>query len=236
MSNRLDTAFALEVKTDQLRIINQFSSSLMQLDTLEELLDYVTSQVVNRLGFIECVIYLADDETRTLKEVASMGTASSSDTYHIDRTEIDFDQGITGYVASSGLPLMVGDVTQDSRYIADARPALSELCVPLVYKEKVLGVIDCEHPQKHYYTDAHLEVLSTVAHLLSAKINQVRTVENLQQTVKQLNDAQKLENSMLQIANLTYQSSELDSFFESLHRTFCTAFNQRASRASKFAA
>ncbi|MCF7500329.1 GGDEF domain-containing protein [Pseudoalteromonas sp. L1] len=217
MSKRLDTAFALEVKTDQLRIINQFSSSLMQLDTLEELLDYVTSQVVNRLGFIECVIYLADDETRTLKEVASLGTASSSDTYHIDRTEINFDQGITGYVASSGLPLMVGDVTQDSRYIADARPALSELCVPLVYKEKVLGVIDCEHPQKHYYTDAHLEVLSTVAHLLSAKINQVRTVENLQQTVKQLNDAQKLENSMLQIANLTYQSSELDSFFESLH-------------------
>ena len=57
MPKSLDAAFALEVKTDQLRIINQFSSSLMQLDTLEELLDYVTSQVVNRLGFIECVIY-----------------------------------------------------------------------------------------------------------------------------------------------------------------------------------
>ena len=217
MPKSLDTAFALEVKTDQLHIINQFSSSLMQLDTVEELLEYVTSEVVSRLGFIECVIYLADDKTRTLKEMASIGTASSHDTYHIDRTEISFDQGITGYVASTGKPLMIGDVSQDPRYIADSRPALSELCVPLVYKEKVLGVIDCEHPQKHYYNDTHLEILSTVAHLLSAKINQVRTVEDLQQTVMQLNDAQKLERSMLQIANLTYQSSELDSFFESLH-------------------
>ena len=73
MPKHLDTASALEVKTDQLHIINQFSSSLMQLDTIEELLEYVTSHVVNRLGFIECVIYLADDEARTLKEVASMG-------------------------------------------------------------------------------------------------------------------------------------------------------------------
>lgn len=217
MSKNLDTAFALEVKTDQLHIINQFSSSLMQLDTVEELLEYVTSQVVSRLGFIECVIFLVDDKSRTLREVASMGTTLADDTYHIVRTEISFEQGITGYVASTGKPLMIGDVTKDERYIADARPALSELCVPLVYKEKVLGVIDCEHPQKNYFNDAHLEILSTVAHLLSAKLNQVRTVENLQQTVKQLNDAQKLENCMLQIANLTYQSSELDSFFESLH-------------------
>ncbi|WP_199525210.1 EAL domain-containing protein [Pseudoalteromonas sp. bablab_jr011] len=223
MPKHLDTASALEVKTDQLHIINQFSSSLMQLDTIEELLEYVTSHVVNRLGFIECVIYLADDEARTLKEVASMGKTNSGDnSYYIDRTEISFDQGITGYVASTGKPLMIGDVRHEKRYIADARPALSELCVPLVYKEKILGVIDCEHPQKHYYNDAHLEILSTVAHLLSAKIDQVRTVKNLKQTVNQLNDAQKLENCMLQIANLTYQSSELDSFFESLHAIITT--------------
>ncbi|MFM9597368.1 hypothetical protein ACKI1O_49515, partial [Streptomyces scabiei] len=53
--------------------------------------------------------------------------------------------------------------------------------------------------------------------LLSAKINQVRTVNNLQKTVNQLNDAQKLETTLLQIANLTYQASDLDAFLESLH-------------------
>ena len=85
------------------------------------------------------------------------------------------------------------DVSSEPRYIADSRPALSELCVPLVYEEQLLGVIDCEHPEPNYFTNGHLQILSTVAHLLSAKINQVRTLNHLTQTVDQLNQAQQLE-------------------------------------------
>ncbi|ALQ08573.1 MULTISPECIES: EAL domain-containing protein [Pseudoalteromonas] len=217
MSNKVDTNEALEIKTEQLSIINQFSSSLLQLDTLEELLEYVTTQVVNRLGFVDCVIYLADDSASILNQVASMGIPHQRYKYRAQRKVIQFSEGISGFVARTGEAVMLGDVSTDSRYIADERPAQSELCVPLIYKEQILGVIDCEHPIKNYFTNAHLEILTTVAHLLSAKINQVNTVNNLQQTVEQLNNAQKLENSLLQIANLTYKASDLDTFFESLH-------------------
>ncbi len=217
MSNKVDIPTALELKTEQLSIINQFSSSLLQLDELDELFEYVTTQVVKRLGFVDCVIYLADHTQATLNEVASMGVSAQAADYFIERNVIPFNQGITGYVASTGQAVIIGDVSADVRYIADARPAMSELCVPLIYKHKVLGVIDCEHPKRNYFTDAHLEILTTVAHLLSAKINQVRTVNNLQKTVNQLNDAQKLEATLLQIANLTYQANDLDAFLESLH-------------------
>ena len=217
MSNKIDINKALEIKTEQLGIINQFSSSLLQLDTLAELFEYVTTQVVNRLGFVDCVIYLADDSASTLNQVASMGIAHERYKYRAQRKVIRFSEGISGFVASTGKAIILDDVSTDSRYIADERPAQSELCVPLIYKEKVLGVIDCEHPVKNYFTNSHLEILTTVAHLLSAKINQVNTVNNLQQTVTQLNNAQKLENSLLQIANLTYKASNLDTFFEALH-------------------
>ena len=76
MSNTIDTTKALETKTDQLSIINQFSSSLLQLNTLEALFSYVTTQVVNRLGYVDCVIYLADDSQSLLNQVASMGIES----------------------------------------------------------------------------------------------------------------------------------------------------------------
>ncbi len=217
MSNIVDIPTALELKTEQLSIINQFSSSLLQLDELDELFEYVTTQVVKRLGFVDCVIYLADHSQNTLNEVAAMGVSAIATDYYIERNTIPFNQGITGYVATTGQAVIIGDVSADVRYIADARPAMSELCVPLIYKNKVLGVIDCEHPKRNYFTDAHLEILTTVAHLLSAKINQVRTVNNLQKTVNQLNDAQKLEATLLQIANLTYQANDLDAFLESLH-------------------
>jgi diguanylate cyclase (GGDEF)-like protein len=213
----VDTKQTLETKTEQLSIINQFSSSLLQLDTLDELFTYVTTQVINRLGFVDCVIFLVNNATSTLIQAASMGVESERSTYQTKRQVIHFSEGITGFVASTGQAVMLGDVSQDSRYIADERPAQSELCVPLIYKDRVLGVIDCEHPTKNYFTDSHLEILTTVAHLLSAKINQVNTVDNLQKTVTQLNEAQKLENSLLQIANLTYKANDLDTFFEALH-------------------
>ncbi|KAF7766102.1 hypothetical protein PUND_a1878 [Pseudoalteromonas undina] len=217
MSNTIDTTKALETKTDQLSIINQFSSSLLQLNTLEALFSYVTTQVVNRLGFVDCVIYLADDSQSLLNQVASMGIESEHISYQSERKIIRFSEGITGYAASTGQALIIGDVNKDSRYIADERPAQSEICVPLIYKDRVLGVIDCEHPIKNYFTSSHLEILTTVAHLLSAKINQVNTVNSLQDTVMQLNNAQKLESSLLQIANLTYKAQNLDTFFKSLH-------------------
>lgn len=56
MQNKIDLSSALDVKTEQLSIINQFSSSLLQLDKLDELFDYVTTEVVKRLGFVDCVI------------------------------------------------------------------------------------------------------------------------------------------------------------------------------------
>ncbi|TMO96592.1 bifunctional diguanylate cyclase/phosphodiesterase, partial [Pseudoalteromonas sp. S3178] len=120
-------------KTEQLSIINQFSSSLLQITQLDELFDYVTSQVVSRLGFVDCVIYLADEHHEYLEEVASMGLSSQNANYQIIQTRIPIAQGITGYVARTQTAFVSADVSSEPRYIADSRPALSELCVPLVY-------------------------------------------------------------------------------------------------------
>jgi diguanylate cyclase (GGDEF)-like protein len=212
----------LESKTEQLSIINQFSSSLLQITQLDELFDYVTSQVVSRLGFVDCVIYLADEQAEFLDEVASMGIAHQSIDYQVAQTRIPIDQGITGHVARTQVPFVTGDVRKETMYIADSRPALSEICVPLVYENTLLGVIDCEHPELNYFTDAHLQILSTVAHLLSAKIYQVRTLDNLTTTVNQLNQAQQLEQCLLKIANIAYKSADLNAFYDDLYQIINT--------------
>ncbi|MEJ6473581.1 bifunctional diguanylate cyclase/phosphodiesterase [Pseudoalteromonas piscicida] len=210
----------LESKTEQLSIINQFSSSLLHLTKLDELFEYVTTQVVNRLGFVDCVIYLADPYQEYLEVAASMGvsgTGSSGD-YRVEQTRIKIGSGITGQVAITRAPFISGDVASHPMYIADLRPAMSELCVPLEYDEHLIGVIDCEHPEPNYFTSAHLQILSTVAHLLSAKIHQLRTLENLQSTIAQLHQAQNLEKSLLKIANITYRFENLEAFYDDLYK------------------
>ncbi|MCF6441906.1 EAL domain-containing protein [Pseudoalteromonas luteoviolacea] len=225
MSNRVLPMLSekkLESKTEQLSIINQFSSSLLQITHLEELFEYVTSQVVKRLGFVDCVIYLTDEDNTYLEVVASMGIAQQSERYEVAQKTMPIEAGITGHVARTKRPFISGDLSTEPLYIADSRPALSELCVPLIYKEHLIGVIDCEHPEQDYFTSSHLQILSTVAHLLSAKIHQVRTVDHLTATVSQLNEAQLIEKCILKIANITYHSQELDTFYDELYKIINT--------------
>ncbi|WP_208856744.1 EAL domain-containing protein [Pseudoalteromonas rubra] len=212
----------LESKTEQLSIINQFSSSLLQITHLDELFDYVTSQVVSRLGFVDCVIYLTDPVGEYLDVVASMGVAHKDISHQVSQQRIPVAAGITGRVARTKQPFLSGNVALEPMYIADTRPALSELCVPLVYENTLLGVIDCEHPEADYFTQAHLQILSTVAHLLSAKIHQVRTLDHLTATVTQLHEAQQLEKCLLKIANITYQSRNLEAFYDELYSIICS--------------
>ncbi|WP_419149578.1 bifunctional diguanylate cyclase/phosphodiesterase [Pseudoalteromonas 'SMAR'] len=208
----------LESKTEQLSIINQFTSSLLHLTRMDELLEYVTTQVVNKLGFVDCVIYLADPFHEYLEVAASMGVSHADIEYHVAQTKIKIGSGITGQVAQTRKPFISGDVASHPMYIADLRPAMSELCVPLIYEDSLIGVIDCEHPEADYFNAGHMQILSTVAHLLSAKIHQIRTLENLQQTVSQLHHAQDLEKSLLKIANITYRFENLDAFYDDLYK------------------
>ncbi len=208
----------LESKTEQLSIINQFSSSLLHLTKLDELFEYVTTQVVNRLGFVDCVIYLADPYQEYLEVAASMGVSHANGDYRVEQTKIKIGSGITGQVATTREPFISGNVASHPMYIADLRPAMSELCVPLEYDDHLIGVIDCEHPEADYFTSAHLQILSTVAHLLSAKIHQLRTLENLQTTIAQLHQAQNLEKSLLKIANITYRFENLEAFYDDLYK------------------
>ncbi|QUI64190.1 EAL domain-containing protein [Pseudoalteromonas sp. A22] len=208
----------LESKTEQLSIINQFSSSLLHLTKLDELFEYVTTQVVNRLGFVDCVIYLADPYQEYLEVAASMGVSHANGDYRVEQTKIKIGSGITGQVATTREPFISGNVAAHPMYIADLRPAMSELCVPLEYDDHLIGVIDCEHPEADYFTSAHLQILSTVAHLLSAKIHQLRTLENLQTTIAQLHQAQNLEKSLLKIANITYRFENLEAFYDDLYK------------------
>jgi LytS/YehU family sensor histidine kinase len=87
---------------------------------------------------------------------------------------IEPGKGIVGSVAFSGKAEIIQDTTKDPRYIVDDTPRLSEISVPIVYDGRVLGVIDCEHSKKRFFTQKHLSILTTIASLCANKIIRVR--------------------------------------------------------------
>ena len=58
--------------------------------------------------------------------------------------------------------------------------AYSEISVPIISDGKVIGVIDCEHSKKGFFTQKHLSILTTIASLCANKIVRARAEEEKQ--------------------------------------------------------
>ncbi len=160
----------IEMSKEIENTINYFSSSLFGKNTVDEILWDVTKNCISQFGFVDCVIYLLDENKKILYQKAAYGAKNPTDFDIYTPIKIPVGSGIVGYVAKTGKSLVVGDTSKTSKYIVDDIVRLSEIAVPLKHKNKVIGVIDSEHPDKNYFTENHLSVLKTIASLCANKI------------------------------------------------------------------
>jgi len=105
--------------------------------------------------------------------------------------EISVGTGIVGSVARTGKAELIKDTTQDARYIVDDERRYSEISVPIISGGKVLGVIDCEHSKKGFFTKKHLSILTTIASLCANKITRAKAEEEKQKAQLILMDTQR---------------------------------------------
>ncbi len=94
-------------------------------------------------------------------------------------------RGITGYVALTGQPALLADVSVDPRYVAVEPDIRSELCVPLAAGEEVLGVINVESTSPAYFSEADERLMSTIARQVATAIAKLRLFERLFQAEQQ---------------------------------------------------
>ena len=177
---------SLEGDPRTLRTLNEFAVDLIAIPSEADLFWYVAQNVVGRLGFVDCVIYKATEDTSELTQVAALGEKNPFGRTIINPLVIPFGEGITGKTAQSGVPTIVDDLLKDANYIPDAQPARSEICVPLLAKGKVVGVIDSEHPEIGAFGAGELEILTTVAAMTSAKLELLSEAERSHQRYNDL--------------------------------------------------
>ncbi len=158
-----------------LKAISYFSTTLQTKVTIEEVLWEITKNVIYRLGFSDCVIYLYDSETNKLVQKAASGVKNPSGTKIYNQITIPIGKGIVGTVAKTKEPLIIKDTFLDSRYIIDDEVRSSEICVPILINEKIFGVIDSEHPKKNYFTETHLHILTIISSLCAQRIKDIKS-------------------------------------------------------------
>ena len=184
----------IKEKQDELeaeQAINYFASSMYGYQSIETILWDVAKNCISRLYFEDCVIYLLDEKRNMLLQKAAFGPKTPKFHQIVNPLEIPVGEGITGSVALSGKAEIVNDTSVDPRYIVDDIRRLSEITVPIKEGDKVLGIIDCEHSKKGFFTQRHLFILTTIASLCASKIVRARIEEQKQEAEKELRDTQQ---------------------------------------------
>ena len=163
-------AHELNTKRRHLQTINTFATSLLNKNSISDIVEEITESVINQFGFVDCIVYLLDESGEYLYQAAAFGDKLNEDGSIFQPILIPVGQGIVGTVAKTGVAEIVNDTTQDPRYIADDVIRYSELTVPIIADGEVIGVIDSEHPQQYFFTQEHLENIGIIANLAAAKI------------------------------------------------------------------
>lgn len=169
--------YKLQLETEQ--VTGFFTSTIHQHTNIDELLWNVAKNLIGKLGFEECMIYLWNDDKTILVQRAGYGlkgdmqVVKNKEGYNIPK-----GKGIVGAAAASGRYVLVNDTSKDSRYFsADEKIMFSELSVPLIQKGEVAGVINTEHSKKNFFNDKHVKMLSTIASLCAGKMEKIKAEE-----------------------------------------------------------
>jgi sigma-B regulation protein RsbU (phosphoserine phosphatase) len=88
-------------------------------------------------------------------------------------------EGIVGAAAATRAPVLVPDVTADPRYLSVNPETRSELALPMMFKGRVVGVLDLESPQLNYFTQEHVQTLSILAAHLAVSLENARLYQQL---------------------------------------------------------
>jgi GAF domain-containing protein len=180
----IDNARFLEAeqrRADQFRILAEAGRRMTLTLEIREVLQQMVRLVQQSLGYYHVAIGLIEGD----EVVYRVGAGELWDDPEFDFTPSRLkvgEEGITGWVASRGEPLMVSDVTLDSRYVwMEGSGTRSELTVPIVVKEQVIGVLDAQSDEPDAFDETDLSVLQSVAHQAGAAIENARLYEQAQQ-------------------------------------------------------
>ncbi len=160
-------------------VIYNYVNAVFQQNDIDTILWDIAKNVIGKLAFIDCVVYILNPESQILEQKAAWGAKNPKSYEILDPVNLKLGEGIVGTVAQTGIPEIVNDTTKDDRYIVDDDMRLSEIAVPIIIDNRVFGVIDSEHPEKDFFTETHLEILLTLATISAYKIKQVQTNHKL---------------------------------------------------------
>ncbi len=177
---RLHTRTSRQAKT--LLLLNEIARELTSILNVDELLKHIAELLARLIDYQMFSILLVDTTGDKLQHRFSLRFQENIQLKH----DIPLGQGLVGHAAQHKHAVLVPDVSKDKRYIALNPETRSELAVPLIYKDKVIGVLDLEHTKRGFFTEDHKRTVTTLAAQVAIALENARLYEEVAKQEKRL--------------------------------------------------
>ncbi|MGA9509347.1 MAG: GAF domain-containing protein [Candidatus Sulfotelmatobacter sp.] len=165
-----------------LLLLNEIARELSSILNVDELLNRVAELLRRLIDYQMFSILLLDSSGEKLQHRFSLRFRENIHLKH----EVPLGRGLVGYAAQTKEAVLVPDVSKDPRYIEANPETRSELAVPLIYKDKVIGVLDLEHTRRGFFTDDHRRTMMTLAAQVAIAIENARLYEEIARQERRL--------------------------------------------------
>src|ERR1022692_2899890 len=177
---RLYTRTTRQART--LVLLNEIARELTSILNVDELLKRIAELLSRLIDYQMFSILLLDATGEKLQHRFSQRFQENIQLKH----EIPLGRGIVGFAAQNKQAVLVPDVNKDPRYVQANPETSSELVVPLIYKDKVIGVLDLEHTRRGFFTDDHKRTVTTLAAQVAIAVENARLYEQIARQEKRL--------------------------------------------------
>jgi sigma-B regulation protein RsbU (phosphoserine phosphatase) len=182
--------------TSTLETLSEIGREFGAILNLDELLTRIANLTRRVIDYRTFGILLVNDDTGELEMKVAV---RYSDKVTLPRVKLGV--GLVGYAALHKEPVNVPDVSQDPRYIKVVDDARSELVIPLLQKDRCIGVFDLESPELDAFSKSHVEILTLLASQAAVAIENARLYETIRaneiRLEKEIRFAQRVQTALL---------------------------------------
>jgi diguanylate cyclase (GGDEF)-like protein/putative nucleotidyltransferase with HDIG domain len=174
--------------TQHLDAIQQLGARLSSVVSVPEVCETIGQAITTLLPYDQCRIYLLEDDGHTLRPVYFSDTKKTEyDGVTAETLAIQVGEGITGWVAETKHGALVGDTERHPKAVhipGTSETDESMLAVPVIFEDRLIGVIVNVKVGLHQYTGDHLRLLTILANQAAVSIQNARLIERLAATAR----------------------------------------------------
>ncbi len=170
-------------KIELLYDISRHLSSSLDVD---EVLAKILSLTIPNVGASKGSVMILDHEGKVSHRILIREDLPPQEAERVIKRVLA--EGLAGWVIEHKKGTIVSDTSQDERWLTlpGQEDIGSAIAVPLLRGDKVIGVLDLVHPQSGYFHEGHLTLLTSVANLAAAAIENASLLSQMRQRVREL--------------------------------------------------